>query len=258
VICRLVVIYLNLPKILASICLLLQACSLLQVDDSTRQVSFRDECVIFLHGIVRTSRSMNKIAESLSAHGYKVVNRGYPSREKSINILAEEAIPDAIETCSDPSIQRINFVTHSMGGILIRYYLANYEIEGLGRVVMLSPPNQGSELVDFWSDWPGFELIHGPAGYQLGTDENSLPLQLGPANFEVGIITGNNTTNPFFSILIPGDDDGKVSVERAELEGMADFLVVPESHSFIMRDDAVIQQLTHFLGHGRFNRSDDG
>ncbi len=248
----------HLPKLLASIVLLLQACSLQQIDEPTRQSSVRNECVILLHGIVRTSRSMNKMQASLLADGYKVANWSYPSRKQSINVLAEEAIPDAIETCGDSSVQRINFVTHSMGAILVRYYLENHEIEGLGRVVMISPPNKGSELVDIWSDWPGFELINGPAGYQLGTDERSLPLQLGPANFEVGIITGNNTTNPLFSLLIPGEDDGKVAVERARLEGMADFLVVPEAHSFIMRDEAVIQQLTHFLEHGRFNRSDDG
>ena len=143
-----------------------------------------------------------------------------------------------------------------MGGILIRYYLANNEIDDLGRVVMLSPPNQGSELVDLWSDWPGYELINGPAGYQLGTGEESVPLQLGAANFEVGIITGKNTTNPLFSILIPGDDDGKVSVASARLEGMKDFLVVPEAHSFIMRDDEVIEQSAHFLEHGHFDRGD--
>jgi triacylglycerol lipase len=248
----------NVLKLLALSCLNLQACAMLQLDDPKPDVRAGNECVILLHGIVRTSRSMQKMEESLLDRGYKVANWSYPSRKQPIGILAEEAIPQAVESCSDPSIQRINFVTHSMGGILIRYYLANNQIDGLGRVVMLSPPNQGSELIDIWSDWPGFELINGPAGYQLGTDEKSLPLQLGPANFEVGIITGENTTNPFFSIMIPGDDDGKVSVKSARLQGMADFLVVPEAHSFIMRDDAVIRQSTHFLQHGRFNRSDDG
>ena len=245
-------------KLLAFICLNMQGCALLQVDDSAPQLSAGDECVILLHGIVRTSRSMHKMEKSLLAHGYQVANWSYPSRQQPIHILAEEAIPAAIATCSGASVQRISFVTHSMGGILIRYYLANHEIEDLGRVVMLSPPNQGSELIDFWSDWPGFELINGPAGYQLGTDTNSLPLQLGPANFEVGIITGKNTTNPLFSLIIPGDDDGKVSVESAQLEGMADFLVVPEAHSFIMRDDMVIQQLTYFLEHGHFDRNTEG
>lgn len=239
-------------------CLSLPACGMLRVENPSPNFSAGNECVILLHGIVRTSRSMGKIEESLSERGYKVRNWSYPSRKQPISELAEESIPRALESCDGPSIERINFVTHSMGGILIRYYLANNEIDGLGRVVMLSPPNQGSELVDLWSGWPGFELINGPAGYELGTDANSLPLQLGPANFEVGIITGNNTTNPLFSIMIPGDDDGKVSVDRARLEGMKDFLVVPEAHSFIMRDKSVISETVHFLEHGVFSRSAAG
>lgn len=242
--------------LIATLGLNLPACTMLQPDDRASRISASNECVILLHGIVRTSRSMRKLGETLEEEGYKVANWSYPSREQPIDVLAEEAIPKAVQACSDPSIQRINFVTHSMGGILIRYYLANNEIDDLGRVVMLSPPNQGSELVDLWSDWPGFELINGPAGYQLGTGDESVPLQLGAANFEVGIITGKNTTNPLFSILIPGDDDGKVSVASARLEGMKDFLVVPEAHSFIMRDEEVIEQSAHFLEHGHFERAD--
>jgi pimeloyl-ACP methyl ester carboxylesterase len=248
----------NLPKLLVSICLFLPGCYLPQAADPARELMVLDECVILLHGIVRTSKSMNKMQASLLADGYTVTNWSYPSRSQSINVLAEEAIPGAIETCSDSSVQRINFVAHSMGAILIRYYLAEHEIENLGRIVMISPPNQGSELVDYLSRWPGFKSLNGPAGYQLGTDQNSLPLQLGPANFEVGIITGNNTTNPLFSLIIPGEDDGKVAVERARLEGMADFLVVPEAHSFIVRDDAVIRQSSHFLRYGHFNRGNGG
>lgn len=239
------------------ICLNLQACGMLRPDDPTPQSSAGNECVILLHGLVRTSRSMHKLAESLTDRGYKVSNWSYPSRKQPIDVLADESIPRAVQSCDDPAIERISFVTHSMGGILIRYYLANNEIDGLGRVVMLSPPNQGSELVDFWSEWPGFELINGPAGYQLGTGDNSLPLQLGPANFDVGVITGSNTTNPLFSVMIPGEDDGKVSVEHARLEGMADFLVVPEAHSLIMRDNDVIRQTVYFLEHGHFSRQDE-
>ena len=236
----------------------LQGCGAFTVEAPVAQVEAGRECVILLHGIVRTSRSMHKMEKSLTERGYKVKNWSYPSRKKPIDRLAEEAIPQAIDACDDPSIQRISFVTHSMGGLLIRYYLAHNEIDRLGRVVMLSPPNNGSELVDIWSKWPGFDWINGPAGIQMGTGENSLALQLGPANFDVGIITGKNTTNPLFSILIPGEDDGKVSVERARLEGMADFLVVPEAHSFIMRDSAVIEQSAYFLEHGQFSEPAEG
>ena len=151
-------------------------------------------------------------------------------------------------------MDRVHFVTHSMGGILVRFYLANHRLVNLGRVVMLSPPNQGSETVDKLANMPGFGWLNGPAGQQLGTDENSLPNRLGPADFELGIITGNRSINLILSTMIPGPDDGKVAVERAKLAGMADFLVVPHSHPFIMKKPLVIEQTQFFLEHGRFRR----
>ena len=99
-----------------------------------------------------------------------------------------------------------------------------------------------------------------PAGRELGTGERGLPGKLGVANFEVGVIAGNRSLNPFYSLLIPGKDDGKVSIDHARLEGMADYLVVPHSHTFIMNSDHVIEQVRHFLAEGRFearqNRSE--
>lgn len=210
------------------------------------------ECVILLHGLVRTSASLDRLGRYLAAAGYTVENWSYPSRRKPIEALAEQAVPAAVSRCRARRKTRVSFVTHSMGGILVRYYLAQHAIEGLGRVVMISPPNQGSELVDIWSGVPGYRWLNGPAGYQLGTRPGSLPLQLGPANFEVGVIAGTHTTNMLFSWLIPGADDGKVAVARTRLEGMADFLVLPAAHSLMMRDPEVMQQVVHFLQAGRF------
>jgi hypothetical protein len=230
---------------------LLSACAALPT--ITTDVSARaDECVVLLHGLVRTSASLKVMEEYIAASGYTVHNYSYPSRKMPIEALASESIPAAAQTCRDQGTTRISFVTHSMGGILLRYYLEHEELPELGRVVMISPPNQGSELVDVWSEVPGYGALNGPAGYQLGTDSGSLPLQLGRADFEVGVIAGTNTTNPIFSLMIPGEDDGKVSVDRTRLEGMADFLVVPAAHSLIMRDGAVMQQVVHFLEHGKF------
>jgi hypothetical protein len=149
---------------------------------------------------------------------------------------------------------KINFVTHSMGGILVRYYLENYEVPHLGRVVMLSPPNQGSEVVDKLKESPIFQWINGPAGQQLGTDADSIPKTLGPPNYELGIITGDRSINPILSLLIPGKDDGKVSVKNAKLAGMKDFLVVHKTHPLIMNDEEVLQQVTAFLKKGMFVR----
>lgn len=196
---------------------------------------------------------MTPMEEALQRSGYRVVNEDYPSRRETIESLTDIAIPSALEGCANAG--KVHFVTHSMGGILVRYYLSGNDIPRLARVVMLSPPNRGSEVVDKLAEMPGYGLINGPAGQQLGTGSLDLPRSLGPAAFDVGIITGNSTVNPILSLLIPGADDGKVSIENAKLEGMADFLVVEHSHPFIMTADVVICQTVHFLKHGRFDRS---
>ena len=152
---------------------------------------------------------------------------------------------------------RVHFVTHSMGGVLVRHYLSIKTIENLGRVVMLSPPNHGSEVIDALADKPGFEFINGPAGKQLGTGPESLLLVLGPANFELGVITGNRSINLINSMMIPDQDDGKVSVASAKLDGMADFLVVSHTHPFIMKARDVIEQAVLFLRHGCFDHRQD-
>ena len=119
---------------------------------------------------------------------------------------------------------------------------------------MLSPPNQGSEIADYFSRNIFFKLQMGPSGQQLGISKNGMPNSIGPADFELGIITGDKTLNPYFSKIIPGPDDGKVSVERAKLDGMSDFLVVHKDHMFIMQSKEVIEQVIFFLVNGRFWR----
>lgn len=213
------------------------------------------ECVILLHGLARTKHSMNKMESQLKAEGFDVVNWGYPSRQHTIEMLAEEAMPAAVETCRKKGATTIHFVTHSMGGMLVRYYLKHHEIKGMGRVVMLSPPNGGTEVVDTFKDTFLFRLINGPAGKQLGTDASSLPRRLGKVEFESGVITGDRSINFINSLIIPGADDGKVSVTNAKVEGMNDFLVVHVSHPFIMKNSEVIKQTIRFLKNGTFDRT---
>jgi len=155
------------------------------------------ECIVLLHGLARTSSSLGTMAERLQENGYSVINVDYPSRHKKIEELAEIAVNEGLEFCYKEKAARIHFVTHSLGGILVRYYLSLNKIPELGRVVMLAPPNQGSKVVNEFSWLPGYEMLNGPAGYQLGTDENSVPLKLGPADFAVGILAGDYTTQPY-------------------------------------------------------------
>jgi pimeloyl-ACP methyl ester carboxylesterase len=213
------------------------------------------DCVVLLHGLARTSRSMDKLEAAFDARGYKVANVDYPSRKKPIEELAEVAVGRGLRQCSATSAEKIHFVTHSLGGIIVRYYLAHSQLLNLGRVVMLAPPNKGSEVVDNLSNVPGFSLFNGPAGSQLGTDEASIPSRLGPVTYPVGVVAGTRTINPLLSRYLPNPDDGKVSVESTKVEGMSDFIEIPVSHPFIMRKKAVIEQALAFIETGAFVHS---
>lgn len=199
---------------------------------------------------------MSLIEIALKNSAYEVVNIDYASRENTIEFLAQEAIDRGLKACHGDEGSRVHFVTHSLGGILVRYYLAKQTIPRLGRVVMLAPPNQGSEVVDKWKNVPGFKTLNGPAGMQLGTGEKSIPLSLGPVSFPLGIIAGKHTINPILSLSLKNPDDGKVSVKNTKVAGMSDFVVVPHSHTFIMQAGVVIRQVVHFLEHGVFLHSD--
>lgn len=217
--------------------------------------SVYSECVILLHGISRTDSSMNELERKLSKESFTVINQRYPSRDFTVEVLAEKAITSALTQCVPED--KINFVTHLMGGILVRQYLSNHKIHNLNRVVMLGPPNQGSEVVDKLGNFPGFNFFVGDASLQLGTGEFSVPNKLGKANFDVGIIAGTKSINFILSLFIPGDDDGKVSIERTKLEGMSDHIEMPVSHPFMIFNDNVIVQVINYLKHGSFKREEN-
>ena len=210
------------------------------------------ECVILLHGLARSSHSMSKLEEALREDGYAVANVDYPSRQHPVESLAPEAVGRGLQACRETEVGTIHFVTHSMGAILVRYYLSQNAIPELGRVVMLGPPNQGSEVVDRFSKVPGFGAVNGPAGSQLGTGPEGLPSTLGPVSYPVGVIAGTKTINPILSTALPNPDDGKVSVARTRVEGMADFISVAASHPLLVRDADAIRQTLAFLEDGAF------
>ena len=208
------------------------------------------ETVVLLHGLARGSRSMEPMAQHLRERGYTVINHDYPSRHHTIEKLIDLSITPLMESPEITSADKLHFITHSMGGILVRTYLKKTKPANLGRVVMLGPPNGGSQVVDRIGHWSLFASINGPAGQQLGTD--GIPASLGPVDFPLGIIAGNRSINWINSSMIPGPDDGKVSVEGTKVEGMTDHTVVHYTHPLMMRRKTVIKLTEHFLRSGSF------
>jgi triacylglycerol lipase len=243
------------PTVLLAAAMLLIIASVAQATEGRKYDM--DACVILLHGMGRTHRSMATMAGHLADKGYRVVNQDYPSTQASIETLSQNVVAETARRCQleGPSAP-VHFVTHSLGGILVRQYLQSHRLPPGSRVVMLSPPNQGSEVADLLKENFLYRWIMGPAGQQLGTGEDAVPHRLGPVDVPVGVITGDSTLEPWFSSRLPGPDDGKVSVERARLAEMADFLVVHRSHGFIMNDPEVLAQTTHFLEHGKFRHGE--
>lgn len=209
--------------------------------------------VVLLHGLARSSGSMSKMEVALQKAGFSTCNIDYPSTKFPIEKISAQFVVPEIQKCVSRGTP-VSFVTHSMGGIIVRDIRRAEPGMPFGRVVMLGPPNHGSELVDHMQGWSLFQWINGPAGQQLGTGGQSVPNSLGAATFEVGIIAGNKPFLEPFTRFIGAPSDGKVSLESAKLDGMRDYLVMPVTHSLMMRNEQVIAQTVSFLNNGHFTR----
>ena len=218
-----------------------------------RAADTQTECVILLHGLTKDSTSLQPLQRQLIDAGFYVANIDYPSRQFPIAELAPLAINAGLEKCLRVNAHPINFVTHSLGGILVRFFYEHRSAENVHRVVMLAPPNHGSLVGDLLDHIPIIKDINGPAGRQLGTGADSVPLQLGPLRFDAGIIAGNHSLNPFTSALLRGQDDGRIAVQSAQADAMCAFLVLPQTHGGIVADRDAMRQTVQYLRWGFFS-----
>jgi pimeloyl-ACP methyl ester carboxylesterase len=212
------------------------------------------ETVVLLHGLYRSPRSMRPLEAPVSEAGFRVVNLGYDSRSRSPDALVAELDRLLLECCADAP--KLHFVTHSLGGIVTRAFVAAVRPANLGRVVMLAPPNHGSPLGDIVAGSAVLRFLLGSTASRLGTDPTSFPNALPRADFELGVIAGTSSRNPLGALLIDGESDGSVAVSSTRLEGMTDFITVNEAHTWIMRSDEVAAQTVRFLTSGRFAHAD--
>ena len=207
------------------------------------------ELVVLMHGLGRSNSAMWLLASRLEKAGYEVHRVGYSSLNKTPQQITEN-ITKQINDCCNNGERKVNFVGHSLGGLLIRAYLQDNQVSELGRVVLIGTPNQGTPVVDhyresWWMDWLG------PTTAALGTGQQGLAATLNRPYYPVGVIAGNKE-KPGHEHILPGKDDGLVTVESTRLEGMSDFIVLNTSHSYMRYDEDVARQTVSFLRTGRF------
>lgn len=209
------------------------------------------DCVVLLHGLARVSDSMSELEQKLGRAGYNTENIQYPSRKQSVADLAADAVGGGVSRCRDNHAEKIHFVAHSLGGILVRQYLTEQALPELGRVVMLGTPNQGAVIVDRLQGFPGFAWL-GPSAWEIGTGPQSIIPTLERVDFELGVIAGNVSINPLGFALLGEDNDSVVTVESTRIEEMSAHLVLPVIHNIMMRNNTVIDNTIHFLKTGNF------
>jgi len=211
-------------------------------------LSKENRCIIMLHGLGSSANSLWIAEQFFTAYDYEVHRLAYPSTKKDLGELGVQIRSEAQGLCPTTP----NFLTHSMGGIILRVIKSTHPDFAVARVVMLGPPNHGSEIVDEWRDWKLFVLFNGPAVARLGRD--GIVTELPNVEFDLGIIAESRSLNPYYSYLIRGPDDGKVSIKATKVAGMKDHIVLPVTHTSMMKSGEVLNQALHFFQNGYFRK----
>jgi pimeloyl-ACP methyl ester carboxylesterase len=211
------------------------------------------KAVVLVHGLAAPRWSMKPMAAYLRKHGgYQTFVLEYASLRSTIDDAAF-GLASVIKDLE--GFEEIHLVGHSMGNIVIRRYLAGDDSpkhrwrpdRRIGRIVMISPPNHGSITATQLSDMSMFKTVFGASGVQLGKKWKDLEPRLATPACEFGIIAGGYGNRFGLNPLVPGDDDGRISIEETRLGGASDFLVVRAVHEFIIFDSRVYEYTHRFL-----------
>lgn len=214
--------------------------------------------VILLHGLGGWHSTMQSLASYIEANGpFQAVNLTYPSTRADVAAHAKQ-LASAIDHLQ--GVEEINFVCHSLGNVVLRRYLSDQAQRSrqlashppIKRIVMLAPPNHGSERAGKWSDNELFVAIMGASAVQLGAGWAELQEHLAIPKCEFGIIAGGRGDDRGYSSRLAGDDDNTISVATTRLGGARDFVVVPVWHSFLIVSPTVQRYSLQFLEHGYF------
>ncbi len=209
------------------------------------------EAVATLHGLNGGPWTLAPLARRLERAGYRVHRLRYRTHLSSLD-EAVAAIDAQCRRCGAATAPRLHFVGNSLGALVLRAYLSERRPPNLGRVVLVAPPNRGSEIVDAIGDWPLFRALFGPLAGQLGTDGEALPQRLPVPDCEIGVLAGSRWVNPLGQLLLPSPHDGTISVASTRLPRMRDHRVLPYSHPFLARSRRAAEEILHFLREGRF------
>ena len=205
------------------------------------------ETVVLLHGLWRGWRAMQPLARALEQEGFSTLNIPYPSGRMSIPNLVSR-VRSQVEKI--PTDQPIHFITHSLGGIIVRSIFATEVPWKPGRILMLAPPNHGSEIVDWTKKHPILNQFLGPAGRALGSEGMTHELPQLPKDVEAAVIMGNRCSIPIFKKLLATENDGIVSAAGGRISGLRGFSVINADHTFIQMHPEAIRLGVHFLKTG--------
>ncbi len=193
--------------------------------------------VYLLHGFGGRPLLMSRLASYLRRNNFTVRNWTYPSVREEIASNAERLREEIERAVLEGGFTRVDFVTHSLGGIVVRRLLSQSSPVSIGRVVMLAPPNAGSHMARFGSMFlRGFcpvlrEISDRPTRFVEISSE--------PSDVEIGIIAGSG--------------DWVVRQASTHLPNERDHIVLRGGHLSLPFLKSSVVQTEHFLRHGTFN-----